>query len=131
MAERDPHGKDASEAGAKLDYGKNRLALVLGSFSRALWAVGEVGTFGAGKYSPNGWLQVENGIERYDDAKLRHAMARYMGESVAPDSGLLHAAHEAWNCLAVLELELRQAEELRAGRLMLDHPLDLVADNAP
>ena len=60
----DPNGKGIHEAGAKVDAGKLRPHLVLGSFARALMAVTEVGTFGANKYSDRGWLEVPNSIER-------------------------------------------------------------------
>ena len=49
--EADPLGKKPNEEGAKLDAGKNRLGLVLLSFSRSLQEVGKVGTYGANKYS--------------------------------------------------------------------------------
>ena len=55
-AELDPNGKDPHAPGAKLDQGKIRMGLVMGGFARALLAVGEVGTFGANKYSDNGWM---------------------------------------------------------------------------
>jgi hypothetical protein len=96
-----------------LDYGKIRLGLVLGDFARALNAVGEVGTFGARKYSDGGWIEVPNGVERYTDALFRHLLHEHIGEHTDPDSGLLHAAHSAWNALARLDLILREAE--RAG----------------
>ena len=41
-------------AGAKDDSKKPRMDLVLGGFPNALWGVGEVGTYGATKYSDNG-----------------------------------------------------------------------------
>lgn len=104
MAEHDPHGKQPHEPGAKLDAGKNRLGLVLGGFSLALQEVGKVGTYGAQKYSDNGWLSVPDGEFRYMDAMFRHLLAP---EERDPDTGLLHAAHAAWNALAVLELMLR------------------------
>lgn len=107
--ETDPFGKVQHEPGAKLDAGKVRLDLVLGGFSRALVAVGEVGTFGAAKYTDDGWQEVPNGIERYSDAMLRHYMAVARGEVRDRDSGILHAAHLAWNALAVLELLMREA----------------------
>jgi hypothetical protein len=88
----------------KDDAGKPRMGLVLIDFSRALTAVSQVGTFGAEKYSEHGWLDVPNGPERYTDALFRHLLAP---ESYDPESGLLHAAHAAWNALAVLELNLR------------------------
>jgi hypothetical protein len=110
MAEQDPTGRSANEPGAKLDAGKVRAGLVLGGFSRALWAVSEVGTFGARKYTPNGWRSVPDGIERYTDALERHRLLEAMGQATDDDSGLLHAAHAAWNALARLELLLLEQE---------------------
>ena len=104
----DPSGLDQHSPGAKLDHGKPMVSLVLGGFARALMEVAKVGTFGAKKYTPNGWMSVANGIDRYSDAKVRHQLYEAMGEVSDPDSGLLHAAHEAWNALAVLELKLRE-----------------------
>ena len=109
MTELDPHGKSQHEAGSKLDAGKNRLGLVLGDFSRALWAVGEIGTYGANKYSPHGWKQVPDGFERFTDAMLRHWL-KEQEEECDPDTGLTHAAHFAWNALARLECMLREKE---------------------
>ncbi len=107
LPEKDPYGKSANEAGAKLDHGKNRLGLVLGGFSQALEQVGRVGTYGANKYTDNGWMEVQNGVQRYTDAMLRHQFKMLGGEAFDPDTGLLHAAHAAWNALAVLELKMR------------------------
>ena len=39
---------------------------------------------------------------------LRHLLAEMRGEDVDPDTGLLHAAHTAWNALARLDLMLRE-----------------------
>lgn len=110
MMEKDPHGKAPHEAGSKLDAGKNRLGLVLGGFANALQEVGKVGTYGANKYSDNGWMEVVNGQDRYTDAMLRHVFKDLAGEDRDPDSGLLHASHAAWNALARLELVLRDLE---------------------
>lgn len=106
--ERDPNGKNPHDGGAKLDAGKNRLGLVLGGFARALTEVGRVGTYGAGKYTEDGWITVPDGDARYTDAMLRHLLAEMRGEDVDPDTGLLHAAHTAWNALARLDLMLRE-----------------------
>jgi len=106
--ETDPNGLSANEVGAKLDQGKNRMGLMFSGFSRALEAVGGISTFGANKYSPNGWVKVDNGIERYTDAMLRHLTKECMGEERDSDSKLLHSAHLAWNALARLELQLRE-----------------------
>ena len=92
--------------GVKHDHGKPRCGLALLGFSRALLEVARVGTFGAAKYTDNGWVQVPDGHARYTDAMLRHLLAE--AESpVDAESGLSHAAHAAWNALARLELELR------------------------
>lgn len=110
--EHDPHGKDAHVAGAKLDGGKVRPALVLRGFARALLEVSKVGTYGAVKYTENGWVEVPNGESRYDDAKMRHWLNEAKGEAVDADTLLRHAAHEAWNALARLDLMLRADEKL-------------------
>lgn len=108
--ESDPTGKDAHEPGAKLDAGKNRLGLVLGGFAMALEQVGFVGTYGAEKYTEHGWLSVQDGVERYTDAMLRHYLEECKGNKFDDDTMLLHAAHLAWNALARLELMLRANE---------------------
>lgn len=92
----------------KHDAGKTRCGLVLGGFSRSLLEVSRVGTYGAEKYSDDGWVVVPDGERRYRDAMLRHLLADYSGEVNDPESGLLHAAHAAWNALAVLDLMLRK-----------------------
>ena len=107
--ESDPHGKAQHETGAKLDAGKPRLGLVLGAFANALVEVGKVGTYGAQKYTDNGWLDVPKGKAHYTDALLRHVLAE-TNETHDPDTHLLHAAHAAWNALARLELIMRKRE---------------------
>ena len=96
--------------GMKHDSNKPRLGLVFGDFARALMMVGEVGTFGADKYSDSNWLEVNGAHSRYTDAMLRHLMEELSDELYDNESGLNHAAHTAWNALARLELELRSHE---------------------
>ena len=105
--EKDPNGKDPHQPGAKLDAGKPRAGLVLGGFAAALAAVVDVGTYGARKYTDNGWKEVPNGVERYTDAMYRHLLAESRGELRDEDTGILHAAHTAWNALARLDLLIR------------------------
>lgn len=95
----------------KHDAKKPRLGLVVLGFARAPQAVGEVATFGAGKYTDNGWVDVPDGERRYTDAMLRHLLQEAQGEANDPESGLTHAAHVAWNALARLDLALRRAEK--------------------
>ncbi len=107
----DPNGKDQHETGAKLDHGKNRLSLVMNGFARSLFVVGQVGTFGANKYTDNGWMDVPDGVKRYTDALYRHLNAEAQGEELDQDSEILHAAHTAWNALARLDLMLRDSQK--------------------
>lgn len=105
----DPDGLNQHESGAKLDAGKARVGLVVKGFSRALQEVSKVGTFGANKYTDNGWKDVKNGKERYTDAMFRHLLED--DNSVDPESKLLHAAHAAWNALARLEFILNEEKK--------------------
>lgn len=108
MIETDPSGIEAHTAGAKLDNGKMRVWLCVGGFSRAITAVADVTSKGAVKYTPNGWVSVPNGSERYMDAFGRHMLALGRGEVIDPDTGAMHKAQMIWNLMASLELELRQ-----------------------
>lgn len=96
--------------GTKHDTEKPRPSLVLDVMALALIEVSKVATFGAKKYSDNNWLMVDDGIKRYTDAKDRHRLEGAICTH-DDDSGLLHAAHEAWNALAVLELKLRKIKD--------------------
>ena len=62
----------STDVGIKHDQGKPRASLVVHGFARALLEVSAVATFGAEKYSANGWVSVPNGCERYTDAMYRH-----------------------------------------------------------
>lgn len=116
--ELDPNGLNANDTGSKLDAGKNRMGLVLNGFSLALLEVGKIGTYGAIKYTDNGWQDVENGLARYTDAMLRHHFkeAAYKGNPNDSDTELSHLAHRAWNALATLELHLRNKLDEKAGQ---------------
>lgn len=107
--EKDPNGLDPHSAGAKLDAGKADASLLL-SFGKALNAVAEIATFGANKYTRNGWISVPQGVDRYTAALMRHLLKETY-EPCCPDSQLHHAAHAAWNALARLELMLRNEKE--------------------
>lgn len=96
----------ADHQGAKHDAGKCRAGLLVKDFPRALTAVAQVATFGAQKYAAHSWKTVPGAEERYHDALHRHILAQASGESNDPESGLPHAAHIAWNALALMELEL-------------------------
>ena len=102
----------ADLGGPKFDGGKTRMDLVLQGFPKALMAVGDVATFGAQKYAPHSWKTVPDAHNRYKAAQYRHELAAHIEGDYDLESGLLHAAHAAWNALATLELFI---EELEAG----------------
>lgn len=106
VSEVDPLGLAPQEPGAKLDAGKIRADLVLGGFALALIEVARVGTYGAKKYSDNGWVSVPNGVERYSDAMWRHYFNEKTGEIYDRELQVHHAAQVAWNSLARLQLIL-------------------------
>lgn len=104
MTEKDPYNIPAHTPGAKMDDGK--IAVMQGAlqyFPRALAAVAEVSQHGASKYTWMGWRSVPDGINRYSNALGRHLLYEAIS-ACDDDSGLLHAAHAAWNALARLEL---------------------------
>ena len=112
IVETDPHGRRPNEAGAKLDVGKSPIRRgLLEYFPRTCLAVAEVSAFGAKKYTWGGWKSVPEGIDRYGDAEIRHVVKAAIEGERDKDSGLLHAAHEAWGALARLELILRERGE--------------------
>lgn len=109
--ETDPNGKPLNTPGAKADAGKLRPWLMMAGFSRALELVSEVTTKGAEKYTPNGWAEVPNGIERYMEGFGRHLLKLGQGEIYdnGPNGiGTKHKAQMIWNLLASLELEERE-----------------------
>lgn len=97
------------EGARKDDQGKAPvLKGAVAYFPRAIEGVATVSAFGATKYAWGGWRGVDNGLDRYSDAMVRHLVAEAKGEVLDPESGLLHAAHTAWNALARLELIIQE-----------------------
>ena len=62
----------------------------------------KVYTYGAKKYKPNGWQNLENGFERYRAALMRHMMLYINGERYDKESGLQHLSQVVWNAVAML-----------------------------
>ena len=108
QGEKDPLGIPKNSPGSKLDAGKVEMSLVFEGFANALLEVGKVATFGANKYTRNGWQSVPDGIYRYKNAAGRHYVYRQKEGPQDKDSGLLHEAHELWNHFASFELKLRE-----------------------
>jgi hypothetical protein len=102
---------DIAKGAIKYDAGKAPVYRgAVSYFPGAISAVAEVSAFGASKYAWKGWESVPDGINRYSDAMVRHVMYEGQGEILDPDSGLLHAAHCAWNALARLELLIKERD---------------------
>jgi hypothetical protein len=80
-------------------------------FPLAISELAKVSAFGASKYEWNGWRGVDDGLNRYTDAMVRHLISEGSGEILDPDSGLLHAAHVFWNAAARLELILEDLQK--------------------
>lgn len=107
----DDHEQETFGAlGEKYDEGKNRMGLYLAHCTTAVKAVAEVLTFGANKYSANGWRTVPNAKERYTDALYRHLNAYHAGEELDAESGLPHLAHAATNIAFLIELDAELTE---------------------
>lgn len=109
----EPANQDAVARGAvKYDAGKSPIYKGgLGYFPTAIAGVATVSGFGATKYAWNGWRYVDNGIDRYTDAMVRHLASEAQGEVLDSESGLPHAWHVAWNALARAELINQQAKQ--------------------
>lgn len=97
------------EEGTKYDGGKPRVGEMLQDFAIPLLEVTKAWEYGADKYEERNWRKVEGGKARYTNALLRHLLAEEE-RLVDEESGLLHAAHVAWNALARLWFILEEKE---------------------
>jgi len=103
--------ENVSTGAVKYDGGKAPVFRgAISYFPRAISAVAAISAFGASKYAWKGWESVPDGYNRYSDAMVRHLVYEGEGEMVDLESGLLHAAHAAWNSLARLELLIKESE---------------------
>lgn len=87
---------------------------LIDQFPKAVLAVAECSAYGAKEYGlayeGKPYKEVPDALGRYKDTMIRHIVQEALNEHYDPDSGLLHAAHTAWNALAKLELILDQRE---------------------
>lgn len=89
----------------KADGGKPDIRLFDEAFPYAQMAVADVLTYGLRKYGKEGsWRTVPDAVKRYTSAMRRHQLALASGELMDKESSLPHAAHIAWNAMALLEL---------------------------
>lgn len=96
----------STEAGIKADAEKPRYDLMPW---QALDAVAAVLTFGARKYTDNGWRTVPGGRARYFAAGVRHCVAFARGQRMDPESGLPTLAHAICSFMFVFELDSSEA----------------------
>lgn len=94
----------------KYDDGKLKAAILIEDFPLALKEVAAVATYGDLKYKRSSWRTVPDCEVRYKDAKMRHVIEEGITEK-DDESELYHLAHEAWNCLALLQLALEKVSE--------------------
>jgi len=85
-----------TDKGVKLDTGKLRWDLLPLDLVEGIV---EVLTFGANKYTDNGWQSVENGYDRYKAAFFRHLLEIEKGNLIDTESGLSHSDHMLTNAL--------------------------------
>jgi len=106
-----------ADTGMKHDTGKTPVYRGLFKyFPRALLAVADVSAAGYKKYKTwGGWLMIDDGLDRYSDAMGRHMLNEQIEGDYDEETGCLHAAQEAWNALARLELILRSKDERKGS----------------
>jgi len=85
----------------KQDTGKPAFELIP---PHALREVAKVMEFGARKYGPNTWSQVD--AQRYLAAAYRHINAHHIGMGEDKESGIDHLAHAIVNLMFILEKRL-------------------------
>lgn len=93
--------KNNKNKGKKFDINKLRWDLLP---YEAIEEVVKGLTYGADKYGDNNWKDVENGIERYFAALMRHLVAWRTGELIDTDSGLPHLSIAACNITMIISL---------------------------
>ena len=98
------------EEGLKYDNGKPRIYEMIEDFKEPLIEVAKVWAFGADKYAKHNWAYVDNALDRYSNALIRHMLE---GDTKDQESELLHASHVAWNALARLHFIIEKNKEVK------------------
>lgn len=120
--------RDASPAGdvgaaTKFDAGKAPVWQgFIDYFPNAMLAVAWTSEYGFRKYGEwGGWRKLPNAIRRYFDGNARHNVLNSLEVYDDGDSGLAHAAQDAWNAMAKLELLIREGNvQIRRGNEIKD-----------
>ena len=104
---------NGTREGVKDDKGKAQpFKGFINYFPRTILAISEVSVFGSKKYAWDGFSNVENGNDRYEEAQFRHKLVQCIEgkESKDEESRLLHMMHEAWCAMAKVEMYLKDKE---------------------
>ena len=96
--------------GKKYDKHKIRFDLLEPRF---IYAMAEVMTYGAHKYAPNNWQEVDDFSDRYTAALHRHLNAWQRGEECDQESGLQHLAQIAINAMFLFWEEMNEDTNVR------------------
>ena len=96
------HELPVDKVGRKDDAAKLRYDLVP---PIALELIAEVLTYGAKKYAPENWRNVEEPERRYIAAAMRHIEAYRKGERIDQESGHPHLAHAACCLMFIMEVD--------------------------
>ena len=99
--------------GLKYDSGKQRWDLLPVA---EIEGIVDVLTFGANKYTDNSWQNVDNGIERYYSALMRHIIAWRKGELKDEESGIDHLYHALTNLVFISWLEKNGKKTIKASK---------------
>lgn len=94
--------------GLKFDDGKLRWDLLPWE---AIEEIVKVLTYGANKYEPNTWQNVEPFNDRYTAAMFRHLIANIKGEDLDDESSILHLSHAACNLVFILSRKLEELQK--------------------
>lgn len=91
---------------------------VLYRFPRAILAVAEISEHGTMKHEVPlddvSYRDLPDGAMLYREAGCRHMLKEAIEGPIDPDFNKLHAAHEAWDALARLEIILIEKEKENA-----------------
>ena len=77
----------------------------------SLEAVAKVLTFGAKKYTDNGWKEIKNAEQENVAALLRHLSKYLRGEKHDEESGLSHLSHMATRALFLVYFEEKSRDK--------------------
>lgn len=103
------HAIKTRAEGIKYDSQKPEPTLVP---PNAIESVIKILTFGAQKYSRDGWKSLDDLHRRYLNACLRHLLEYQKGNPIDDESGMPHLAHAVCSLLFVLETDIVKDDEL-------------------